>query len=356
MGDQQLLIQRGNQKQPLPRWWLLLIVVVTACISQPSDAGSESPASFVPSQPTSGASAQPSSEASGGGLERLAGLERLVLERNGVDTVELQLGEERLVERCMAEQGFTYPVASREAIAAGEVGRTEELLFDRRVQLGFAPGEDVSQGYGLLARTQRLQSEDDQIRPQQEAFLELDEATREQYGLALAGMPDSVLSVTALDGVTVSINRDGCRAQALETLYGDLETYLRASFTEGNLQSSVLAAVRSDAAFLEGQGLWSQCMSDRGFSVEPREEAVSRIAGSYNELDTSSEIQPLEEELSLAVADSECGLETGSMSTAFELYVAALESAADREEGTFLGLRELRLAALERLDDILSRG
>lgn len=278
----------------------------------------------------------------------------VVLDRNGVNTIELRLGEERLVQLCMAERGFEYIGLSREQLLSGERDRLLEHRDDMWTQLGFAPGETPSAGYGMLERWRRIEETDAIVRSQQDRTLAKDADAREAFSVALGGGGDDTIMVTALNGAEVGMDRGGCRAQSLELIYGSLEDYIRGSFTEGNLQIHVMGLVNGDLDVIARGTDWQRCLVGLGFNDSSRGELVVHVDQLYSEMDVFALSEPLAEEIALAKADVECSSEVGFGQAAYAMYDQAAAQVLGENEGVLLGLREMRLAALERLQELLS--
>lgn len=248
--------------------------------------------------------------------------------------------EERLIKKCMEERGFRY-------------GLERQPTADERRSPGYVL-DDLrwAREHGYGGRIQRTWDRARQHSPNIAYYRELPPKERLRWSDALYGAPDSAsLSADLPAGGTVSIATEGCNAEALRGLYGDLKTWFRVDKTADNLSALYEPRIKQNKHFTAAVKSWSQCMSGKGHTYPDPPALRSRLPALTKGLnDTRAHAV----EVRLAVAEAECARTSGLGKTA-----RALEDTYRTElgEGRYRDLlrthHRLQHTALARTEDVL---
>ncbi|MGH1553020.1 hypothetical protein ACRAWF_16415 [Streptomyces sp. L7] len=195
--------------------------------------------------------------------------------------------EQRLIQSCMAAQGFrTWPVPRR------------PLPEDRDFPYVIDDVDWASRhGYGsdLQAQREQLRTND----PNQRYLRRLQPADRQRAIAAYNGEQQSTarLQTRSPLGMTVTRTADGCTAQAQKHLYGDLSAWFRADVVTGALPALRRQQVVADDEFKAAVKKWSACMQKRGLHYTDPAQARAAVTA--------------RQEVRTAVAEAECAHDTG---------------------------------------------
>ncbi|WP_432134884.1 MULTISPECIES: hypothetical protein [unclassified Streptomyces] len=220
----------------------------------------------------------------------------------------LHRAEERLVHRCMQDQGWTYREQPPDAQAEAEgAGRSFPYLVDDVAwakKYGYGDAFTPNPGTGPDGKT------DAPSRTAQGAPARPSAAwTRALYGTGRQ------VSVELPGGGRLSTSDRGCLASARKTLYGDLERWFPARRITDNIDVFVRQRVRDDRAFTDAVAAWSRCARTHGHDVgspgELREELDRRVTGR-----TPAEARALE--VATAVVEATCARSSGMARTVRE--------------------------------------
>lgn len=192
----------------------------------------------------------------------------------------LSWAEKELTRRCMAAQGWDYPVP---ATTLGELDDDmwrPDLDVRRQIGYGFAvtgPSDGGSYPAGLP------------------------EASRDEYLLALTGDPEQQATLRLFSGPRFTFGTTGCIAESRERLYGDVTDAARAAYVPQEVYNAVYERVVDAGATRAAVGRWANCMADRGFPYSSPASARAAVADG----------QPRKSEKEVAVADGECVFAVG---------------------------------------------
>jgi hypothetical protein len=195
--------------------------------------------------------------------------------------------EYRLVEKCVRSHG--YDVLPPRPVAI------PDLSPDGR--LGIDQARDV--GYGLrdLLRTRNDSSFEAGATSWQAATDEY----RNKVTVVMFG-PEDTGETYDFGGGSISMSSSGCYTEVRKQLFGDLQTYLKYSWTASNgLQAARGAEVGGAIEELDTQ--WRSCMSERGLNVSSPDAARERAAAVYS---TQSGEAGFRSERDIAINDAEC--------------------------------------------------
>ncbi|CAL9568977.1 hypothetical protein [Streptomyces sp. enrichment culture] len=258
-------------------------------------------------------------------------------------TEELRLSDaqQRLIARCMAEQGFTYHVY-------------RPLTVEEHHPVGYVQ-DDVAwareHGYGS-----RIQAKADKARtgnPNIAYRKSLSQDRRQSYDAALDGGPEArELSADVPEGGTYRKRVGGCVAESEKRLYGDLETWFADEKTVSRLQARTMAAVLEDSRFTAAVERWSQCMRRAGHNLPDPGEAREAARRQYQQL---PEEPAFVAERKVAAADATCARET-SLRTVAEEREAHHTDRLRGEYGDVLEtVRRIQRNALARAEKLVGR-
>ncbi|GGN45093.1 hypothetical protein GCM10011578_096700 [Streptomyces fuscichromogenes] len=217
-----------------------------------------------------------------------------------VETTLLYDAEQRLVQRCMAAQGFrVWPVARHPV--------PDDRSFPYAV-------DDVAwarrHGYGSDIReaVERVRTTD----PNRRYLAGLSARRRAAALTALDGPDREGPKVTLPSGAVTGRSSRGCTSAAENRLYGDLDDWFRAENVTDDLTAVRVQRVLSDPAYRTAVPRWAACMHRRGHPYATP--AAGRAA--FTEAAAAG---TREEEKATAVAEARCATATGLSATAHRL-------------------------------------
>jgi|GEM_PF-1301584 len=228
------------------------------------------------------------------------------------ETMEtLRLLEDRLVQRCMKDRGFEYPL---EPDAVDIERRLAELAHRRNFTPWGWDDPDLARriGYGIEATrdaTERLIEEANQAQansPQARVYASLSPQDRIRYDEALTGSGPPVVYAD-VDGAAFSTRPDGCLAQAQSTLYGSLTGFAHAIWIRNELSATVEHRITQQPDYRTALEGWRRCMERHGYDVDDPLDAYGYAYSQTRELPTADERARVEN--AVAVADAECNRE-----------------------------------------------
>ncbi|NGO74262.1 hypothetical protein G6045_00960 [Streptomyces sp. YC504] len=245
---------------------------------------------------------------------------------------------EALIEKCMAETGFTYrpvPVAS---LAERKMGGyvLDDVTWARR----HGYGTRLSEG---LADVQRND-------PNHAYARGLPKAERIRYSKTLDGDPSGGMLTAELPaGGTVRTPRDSCVAEAKGELYGDFPAFFHAEKAATGLVPLYAPEILKDRRFVNAREEWASCMSKRGHDFADPAAVRERLPQLTHGVsrDKAHVI-----EVELAVDEAECATkETALVRTARALeteYVDGLDEYRDE----LTDYRRMQHGALKRAREL----
>ncbi|MFB7083848.1 hypothetical protein [Streptomyces sp. NPDC056296] len=258
-----------------------------------------------------------------------------------IEELRLSDAQQRLIARCMTEQGFTYHVY-------------RPLTVEEHHPVGYVQ-DDVAwareHGYGS-----RIQAKADRARlgnPNIAYRKSLSEERRGGYDTALGGGAEArELSAEVPQGGTYRKRVGGCVGESEKRLYGDLETWFVADKTAAGLQAHAMEAVLKDSRFTTAVERWSQCMRRAGHPyANPAEarEAVRRQA------ERRAKQAAFEEEREVASTDATCARETSLRRVAEEREAHHRDRLRGEYGDALESVRRIQRDALTRAEKITGR-
>ncbi|GAB2879111.1 hypothetical protein GCM10027074_54290 [Streptomyces deserti] len=268
-----------------------------------------------------------------------------VRELTQAEQARLGHAEERLIQRCMADEGFRYwvdPPPSADTLRAFTRGF---VLSDVAWAREHGYGEELQRAYLSAKKRDRNLAYRNSLSP----------TLRERYVTALSGGPESpVLSVGLPAGGAVRTLDGGCRHVARAELYGDTEAFFRADKIATNLTPVYTPKLVRDKRFTAALRSWSDCMhgaTGRRYADPDavRTDLHQRIDG----LDAS---KARAVEVGTAVAEATCAQETGLRDTLTLLDRTYGDPVRERHAEEIATSNRMKLTALRRADRIGARG
>jgi hypothetical protein len=256
---------------------------------------------------------------------------------------------ERLISQCMSAHGQTYypeltPVGKAQAVSRLiPVVPTYGSLASRQVN-----------GYGLYARAVTKAAA--KREPPTSAMTEdqyiggLPASTRAGYSTLLFGSATYALKVTLPEGVVSTIRSGGCRATAVDRLYGSVARYAFAFEGASLLTLHFIDQIKASKPFRASLRNWSACMRADGDDYADPNAAYNSLATQY---DAQGPVASLRQrELRVGTDDLTCAHRTKLLQT-----VQALQSQPTRwltklELGQLLTITRIDQAALTRADKL----
>lgn len=234
-----------------------------------------------------------------------------------------------LLRDCMARHGFVYlPVKENPVPDAREFPYViDDVAWAR--QHGY--GSDIQRALAEVRATD----------PNQRYFSGLPSGRRAAALKAANGERMEGVTARAPDGVVAQRSSGGCQSEADRTLYGNLQEWFQAKFTEDSLTGMRQSDVNGDPRFAEAVKPWAACMRKAGHPYPSPARLRAQLPPPEHPL-------PRTEEVRIAVAEARCAISSGLARTADELdrqYADKLR----RQHRTAVGTRlRLQHAALPR--------
>jgi hypothetical protein len=220
---------------------------------------------------------------------------------------DIDVVDAELTRRCMKAAGFTW---WRTAVAA----RTRAAIdadYLARIR---------RQGYGL--------SEEPEPPPKAGPV-----ADRSRERDALLGPPDDLATLRTPAGGVFSYPRHGCQARSRLMIFGDLDSWARATRYPQEFNRQIARASEADPRYLAKQKEWRACMAGKGYSYRTPDDIAGRLTEAYR-----TDSRPLAErraaEIKIALDDFGCVKSARLAETSLQLrreYAQKLP-AADRAE------------------------
>lgn len=256
------------------------------------------------------------------------------------EEVEVDLAEEKLVEKCMERKGHPYWPAPVAGIAERKAGAyvVDDVDWARRY------------GYGRtfdIAAEEARRSHPGVTYPNS-----LPEQERIRYSRALDGDFDDLISAELPAGGATRTPREGCYADARERLYGDYPTWFRVKKTVTGLTPLYVPRILRDERLVAAVKAWSRCMNESGNPFRSPDEIRQKRDSLVEGMNTS---QARSAEMKLAVAEAECARRTSLGETARSLEGEYREHALRDYQEELATYRQMRMTALSRARNFRSR-
>jgi hypothetical protein len=237
-----------------------------------------------------------------------ADLQRVAFSSASEDRM-LAAARDRLVRRCMAERGFTYPPTAPSIPAAD------------------APPPGA--GYGLF-----------------EQFAQPRRGVPRQIGFrrALLGSPRETGTLRLPSGTIVKYRSSGCYPDAMGTLYGSVRRYQWLVARRNELRSAAAVRVERDARLTGVLDGWSRCMALRGFPYPSPDAARMAVYDAY--MKHGARVK--QRELATAAADRYCAERTRVYAERARAQRDAVRALSSPERALASEIAGMRATALER--------
>jgi hypothetical protein len=197
------------------------------------------------------------------------------------DQRALSRAEAVLTGRCMAANGFAFPVAVTNPYD------DDEWRPDLRVRR--------ERGYGLRAAGRSGESE---------YLRRLSPAQRHAYERALSGSRNTA-TLRLSGGQEFTYGTSGCTAEGRAGLYGDVASAVRVFYVPQQAHLQVRQRLVDAAPMREAIARWTTCMSQRGLPYPSMAAARAAAAAAAGPAAVALERR-------IAVADGECALAVGT--------------------------------------------
>jgi hypothetical protein len=236
----------------------------------------------------------------------------------------IMLAEERLIQRCMAEEGFDQ---------YGIVVANKTRYLTPPPPANLSPDELRRSGYLFdWERASRGMAAADPRDPSLDPTAGMSQAERDAFVAALGGRPDApTVEVRTRDGTTV-MSGEGCEAEARIELYGSLENYLRFNDAAEFLPGAVTSALREMEGYREALDAWQGCMRAEGHGVHDEDDSgfpylMDRLRSAL----AAGKAAPVPEEIrAVAEADAACQESSGLHEVRQRHLAAARDAATER--------------------------
>ncbi|PWS46271.1 hypothetical protein DLE01_35200 [Streptomyces sp. FT05W] len=150
---------------------------------------------------------------------------------------------------------------------------------------------------------------------------------------------------------SVTYPRGGCTNEARGALYGDAETWYRASRTVESLLPLYVQDLRKDKRFTEALAGWAECMRTAGRPfASPEELRAAREAAVRKMPQPEADVF----DKRLAVTEATCAVESSLAGTTRSLEKAYRSEAVKPYRAQWDSYRKMRLHALRQAQDVLS--
>jgi hypothetical protein len=242
------------------------------------------------------------------------------------DLAFLNLAQQELQQRCMAQQGFRF----------FGFNPTPPQVSDSYSQLNLAERREV--GYGLY------QAFEDQAAgnrgasspgiEQSQYTQSLSQAQQQAYNLAMVGPPSDVRTFTGFQQEfgqsPIAYSSSGCLAEGTAEVYGSVPRNMEVISYPVDIASQFQDRLKADSAYQTALSAWSKCMANAGFDYQNSNQAISDLTNQYQQDGPTAALR--EKEIDVAVQDDLCASSTHLntvLSVATSKYAAKLSSSED---------------------------
>ncbi|MGH3241205.1 MAG: hypothetical protein ACRDNL_12565 [Spirillospora sp.] len=271
---------------------------------------------------------------------------------------QLTLAEEKLIQQCMKQAGFTYTFTPPKETGPQQAWqRTDDVTGARQ------------NGYGILQalRDAKAAEGDPHGRPDDPGSVNnggaqppsrndnpdtanLSSADKRRYQNTLMGTRRE--EVLTWGGGVLTLPVDGCLAGARKRLYGDIKQYAAVSSLADNLEGTAVGDAAENTRLDGPERRWSQCMGGKGYRFSTKEQAHEAAANLYDPARLPS--RPYRKEIEQAVADAECDKQAGYSALKQQLYDQALKDLTKKHERDLLAYSEMQRKALKVAAEVLT--
>ncbi|MBF6328170.1 hypothetical protein [Nocardia transvalensis] len=241
---------------------------------------------------------------------------------------------ERLNQRCLAAQGFDYPIGPTPPPPPAD----DDAIID-------LPGRR-SHGYGLA---EAPISGDDQPPPAADAYVDtLSPEQQNRFRTALFGPPDSERTIDLPDGSQVTIPEQGCQADSRTQLAGDITRWAHLTYIPEYFYNRMATQLRTTPGYGAALTTWQICMATRGYRYQTPEQAWQALK---SEITTATE-EFRQREIATAIADGECASHARLPSAALAARRELVTTMPEADRKTLHDLAHYRDAVVERAESV----
>ncbi len=210
--------------------------------------------------------------------------------------------ERRLVRRCLTKKGFK--IFPEEAPVGDESKGRQPISPD--------PADAARVGYGLDPRQLPEPPQPDE----KSAYARTPDSYKSSLTTAKYGPEEERVTFNAPDGAKVAIPRAGCLGEVRSGLFGDLNEYLRLSFTSANLvRQGTTREVESDPKVLAAMDSWKACVEKAGYTGVTRfadmKDKARQLYKGIDRADNKALDAAVAAEIKIATAETTCTRSVG---------------------------------------------
>ncbi|MEU6990958.1 hypothetical protein ABZ953_09930 [Streptomyces sp. NPDC046465] len=246
----------------------------------------------------------------------------------------------KLVHRCMKDEGFTYP-AKRAPLPTA--------LDDSAAVVDLRGRKD--HGYAIATKPRPSGP------PPAPYYTDLPPDRKRSFDLAFSGPANSGDDVSTGIG-TVRVRRQGCDAEARRDLTGDVTVWARMYYAPEALNGRLDAKVPKAREFKAAMSAWRSCMAARGYAFRTPEEARDSLNRHFLEnkhRKGRSEDAFRKREKAVAVADGACAIEADVPGTAVRVRQETIATLPKKDQAFLADMASYQSEALKRAKAILRR-
>ncbi|WP_152990695.1 hypothetical protein [Sphaerimonospora mesophila] len=251
---------------------------------------------------------------------------------------------ETLVQRCMAQKGFTYV---KEPTPTEDVAPTLNqdpygVTAEKAKRSGYNAAETLSDSPGETDRS---------------GVTKLSSIEQKNWGEAYFG-PDNAPEITAtIPGYgEVGTPSEGCLSQAREEIYGPLKEWIKLDFLAGNLPLEARWKASADPEMKSINSAWSSCMAGKGYSgFKDPSQARIKAQEFHQRLGIGSD-EARSKEVSLATADAECETATDYAPHRIKIEDKYYAQVLEARSADVTAIKEMNQRALSRAKEVLRTG
>lgn len=251
------------------------------------------------------------------------------------DLTYLDQAQSILIGRCMQAHGFAYWRARAR----------RRLVDDRTFPYGIDDLDWARQhGLGIADQEATARSSQQANRLNSHYVSSLSAARKAAYTAALFGSDQKSLAVTAPNGTTVRMNRDGCVSAARRTLYGDLPRWFRAQVITDNLPFAIQQKVYATSRYKQALLTWSTCMQKTGFNYRSLDDLRIRLGHGSRQ-----------REIRAAMAAARCTVSTRLAATGRSIDQRVGAPIRRKYASDLRTYRQMQISAVRRARALLSK-
>jgi hypothetical protein len=248
-----------------------------------------------------------------------------------------------LNQKCLVKQGFEYPGAAAPSLLPPEDEAANIDLPGRR-----------DHGYGLAPSSKPDSGNHSLGSPADLFYTHLSPQEQRRFDVAIFGPAGKVTRVDLPGGNGyVLIKESGCEADGRRILIGDVVQWARVNYVAEQFSNRLADQASTSPRYLSAMAVWQSCMIKQGYRYETPDTARKWLATKYQQETPTAALR--QREISIAVADGECAMQTHLPSIALQVRRNLATSLPENDRRTLSELATYRAAAVKHAIEMLGK-